>query len=227
MRSTLPSPLVKGEKVHGDATIAFMTGHFDKFMASMQIGYEQWHDGIGYDLEALAQVTGDERRQVEALLISRTDPDWRDIEALDQLGTPEALAYIERALQAKEITTRIEAAERLSARRILDDERMDRLILHWLDETTLSDGMTRVLSIATRHPSDAIRKKLLSLAVFGNEDVRIHAAALAHHLYGGTTETFDWNHRPLYLRFSSSSESERESALADLCSLIGVRPADG
>src|SRR5438105_1059993 len=113
-----------------------MTAQHDKSMASMKLTYEQWHDGIGYDLEALAQLTDHEKQEVEELLESRSDLDWRDIEALDHLGTPGALACMDRAVGAGEITARVEAAERLSARHLLDDEQLERLILKWLDETT-------------------------------------------------------------------------------------------
>jgi len=85
--------------------------------------------------------------------------------------------------------------------------------------------MTRVLALAKRHPSSAVRKKVLSKALTGNDDIRVHAAALAHHLYGGTDHPFDWNHRPLYLRFNSRRKKERERAFNDLCALIDVDPS--
>jgi hypothetical protein len=34
----------------------------DKFLQSMKIGYVEWHDGIGYDLEALGELRGEELR---------------------------------------------------------------------------------------------------------------------------------------------------------------------
>ena len=33
----------------------------------MNIGYDEWHDGIGYDLEAFAEVSPEERRQIVAI----------------------------------------------------------------------------------------------------------------------------------------------------------------
>jgi hypothetical protein len=52
----------------------------------MQIGYMEWHDGIGYDLEALRELSNDEIKQIETLLVARKDQDWRDVEALAALN---------------------------------------------------------------------------------------------------------------------------------------------
>ncbi len=92
---------------------------FLRFHKSMHIGYEQWHDGIGYDLEALRQLAADERQLAEDILVSRKAADWRDIEALDCLGSPRALKEIEDALKCADLSVRIEAAERLARRNLL------------------------------------------------------------------------------------------------------------
>jgi hypothetical protein len=60
----------------------------EQFLQSMKIGHTEWHDGTGYDLVALREVGGEEVKQVENLLVSRKDQDWRDVEALAALNTP-------------------------------------------------------------------------------------------------------------------------------------------
>jgi hypothetical protein len=47
--------------------------NYSRFIESMNIGYMQWHDGTGYDLEALAALEDDERRQVEEVLLRHLD----------------------------------------------------------------------------------------------------------------------------------------------------------
>jgi len=195
-----------------------------RFFDSMQLTYEQWHDGEGYDLNALERLSDREKLEVEEKLLSRQTTDWRDIEALDHLGTPAALARLQSELKSSDLTIRIEAAERLRARNSLADPALEALILEALDTTTLLNGMTRVLSLAKRYSSPAVREKVLSKALTGNDDLRVHAAALAHHLYGGTHSDFDWNHRPLYLRFNAPNEAERKLAFDELCALIEVDP---
>jgi hypothetical protein len=142
------------------------------------------------------------------------------------LGTPRALARIQAALRSKDLTTRVEATERLRERKLLTDDQLESIILEALDATTLLNGMTRVLALATQHPSPKVLRKLLTKALTGNDDVRTHAAALAHHLHGGSAEAFDWNNRPLYLPFNARSRAEREQAFRELCALISVDPAE-
>jgi hypothetical protein len=81
------------------------------------------------------------------------------------------------------------------------------------------------LSLAEAHPTEAVRRRLLYCAVKGNDDLRVHAAALAHFLYGGSTASFDWTHRPLYLRLGSRVRAERQAAYEELCRSVGVDPA--
>lgn len=76
----------------------------------MIIGYAEWHDGIGYDLAALAALSPEERRAAEDLVVARHAVDWRDIEALDQIGSDRALRELARAVRAKSLDIRIEAA---------------------------------------------------------------------------------------------------------------------
>jgi len=61
-----------------------------RFIESMNIDYEKWHDGIGYDLRALEEADKKERKAIERILVNRNPKDWRDIEALAILDTPGA-----------------------------------------------------------------------------------------------------------------------------------------
>ena len=40
----------------GLASVSGRSESFDRFMASTTIDYEAWHDGVGYDLDALRAV---------------------------------------------------------------------------------------------------------------------------------------------------------------------------
>lgn len=63
----------------------------ERFLQSMKIGHTEWHDGTGYDLKALRELSGEEVKQVENVLVSRKDWDWRDVEALAAVNTPWAI----------------------------------------------------------------------------------------------------------------------------------------
>jgi hypothetical protein len=193
----------------------------------MIIGYLEWHDGIGYDLEALAKLSGEERAQAEDLVISRHACDWRDIEALDYIGSPRSLRELEKALEAKPLEIKIEAADRLAKRGLLSEAQVEAIIEQALPLATLQNGMVRTLRFAEEHPTPAVRRALLSRAQHGHLDIRAHAAALLHFLHGLSASPFDWEFRSFYLRFGSRDRGERHAAYLELCAQLGVDPASG
>ena len=197
---------------------------YQRFLQSMNIGYMEWHDGIGYDLEALKSLCPAEKQQAEDLLLSRLS-DFRDIEALDTLGTDRALDGIEGLLSSRNLELRLHATRRLAARKRISSDKVESILLDTLPNVTPGKGLTEALSLAEAHPTEAVRRRLLYCAVKGNDDLRVHAAALAHFLYGGSTASFDWTHRPLYLRLGSRVRAERQAAYEELCRSVGVDPA--
>ena len=68
-----------------------------RFERSMAIDYEKWHDGIGYDVDAIDDATPAERERIERLLLARRYADWRDVEALARLRSPAAEAELRTA----------------------------------------------------------------------------------------------------------------------------------
>jgi ATP-dependent DNA ligase len=50
----------------------------ERFLASTDIDYERWHEGTGYDLDALRELDPDERFRTEQWLLARAGQDWRD-----------------------------------------------------------------------------------------------------------------------------------------------------
>lgn len=200
---------------------------FDKFRRSMSIGYMEWHEGIGYDLDALSALDARELSAAEDLLLARHAADWRDIEALDHIGSSKALEELRRALGSKALDIRIEAARRLALRKLLSQGEIEAIVVTALATATILDGMVKTLDFAAAHPSPRVRSELLRCAVDGNEDIRAHAAALVHFLHGGSASAFDWKFRPLYLRFNSRDRTERLAAYRELCSLMGVAPEAG
>ena len=81
----------------------FPTGDspYDRFIRSMVIDYEKWHDGTGYDLDILKDATPQELAQIEDFLIARQVIDWRDVEALAALDTPRARALLRKTLKGR------------------------------------------------------------------------------------------------------------------------------
>lgn len=192
----------------------------------MNIGYMEWHDGIGYDLDAFDALPSEERLAAEDLVVARHAVDWRDVEALDHIGSEPALRELAKAVRAKSLEIRIEAALRLANRKLLNECDVEAIIVDALGRTTILDGMVKTLRLAAAYPTQRVRDKLLYCTLHGHPEVRVHAAALIHFLHGQASSHFDMTFRPFYLQFAAKDKRERRSAYLELCAKIGVEPQE-
>lgn len=198
---------------------------YTAFISSMEMNVEKWRDGIGFDLTALKDVTEDERVLLLRILVDKleTQGDWREIEALAEIGTPEALSAIRRAAEQGSPETRVYAARQLAE--IGEDANLENSIIDGLRNTSVFGGLTQALDMAEDHPSPRIQETLLDLALNGDDEQRIHCAALALYLGGKAEEPFDWNHRPFFLQFVDDDRKIQIEAYRELCRRLGVTPA--
>src|SRR4051812_46979642 len=86
---------------------------YDRFRKSMGISYEQWHDGIGYDLDAFVSMTPAERDAIAAEICSRPTLDWRDMEILRVHNDPQSFDRLRHALAAGGLEERAYAISEL------------------------------------------------------------------------------------------------------------------
>jgi len=193
-----------------------------RFANSMNITYVQWRDGDSYDLDVLSQLEGVDLRAAEDMLIARNLADWRDVEALDRIGSERAIAEIKNAIESTNFDVRGEALVRLMIRGLVSDAQIDTAIVTALPTASLINGLIKILRVTSSHRSPAVRKELLRTALDGLADARFHAAAAAHYIHGGSASIADMRFRPLYLRFSSEARPERVAAFRELCSLINL-----
>jgi hypothetical protein len=193
----------------------------ERFMQSMNIGYIEWHDGIGYALSALSELNQDELQTVESLLIERKDQDWRDVEALAALATPAAIQALKECLQSTNLEGRLFAVKFLKDMRI--EDRVEEILLDTLPQTAIGNGLTYALSIIEQYPTERLKQKLLWCCMNGNEDIRVHCAALALYLYGIASTSFDVSHKIVF-EFKEANPEKRRVSFNKLCQIIGINP---
>lgn len=193
-------------------------------MGSTDIGYEQWHDGIGYDLEALAELTGEERSEIEAWLLRRAGSDWRDIEGLLALGTARARDAVVEQLRTGTIEQRLAAARRLPADPAIEADR-EAAIVAGLAEATLMNGLSAAIGLAAAYPTPAIIDGLFRSILRPDREMGVHAAALLLFLHGKAKEPFDWDRREFTLQFGEADPAVRGTAFEQLCRECGIDPA--
>lgn len=195
----------------------------ERFRASMTIDYEKWHDGIGYDLGALREASPEERDAIERLLLERGPRDWRDVEALALLDTPAARAALREAADSGDAQTRMAVARHAPA--LLAETDRATSLVRAIRSAKAFDGLSDILDEAEAfHPPEVI-DAMLRATLKGDGEAAVHFAALLYYLHGKAESSFDWAHRPFFLRFNTDDQGERKAAFRELCADIG-RDAD-
>jgi hypothetical protein len=197
------------------------TPALDRFVRSLFIDYEKWHDGVGFDLDALREVTPEERKVAEARLDATHD--WRDVEALAvlaELGSPSAERALRDALKSGSHEIRLAIMKH--APHLVDDAARTEMLLNALDVATPFDAFTDTLDQVEKFHPPPIVDALWRGLTTRQGDVAVHYAAMLAFVYGKADSTFDWSMRPLFLKFNTKSATERQAAIAELRSRVGA-----
>jgi hypothetical protein len=186
--------------------------------------YEKWHDGIGYDLEALKELSADERMVIEKTLIHKKPLDWRDVEALAVLDTPLARKTLRAAASGSDPVVRM-AVVRYAPNMITNAERTAS-ILKTLKNAKLFGGLSEALDeVEEFHPPEIIAE-LFRGALQREGEIAVLFAAMLFFVYGKSSEAFEMEQRPFFLRFNTANSSERQKVFDELCNILGVNPSD-
>lgn len=192
----------------------------ERFIASMTMTFDMWHDGLGYDLAALKDVTPAELQSIERTLLSRQPPDWRDVEALAHIDSPDARAAVEAALTSRDPSVR-RTAQRYAGK-APDPADRERLLIQSLNEDVIYGGLTQSIDEVPDFHPPAVIDALFRGALNRDGEIAVHFAALLMYLHGKAKEPFDWDHRPFFLRFHTENRAERKAVFAELCEKVGV-----
>jgi hypothetical protein len=194
----------------------------DRFVRSLFIDYEKWHDGVGFDLDALRAVTPAERATAESRLDATHD--WRDVEALAvlaELGSASAERSLRDALKSGSHEIRL--AVMRHAPHLVDDAARTEMLLNALEVATPFDAFTDTLDQVERfHPPPIVDALWRGLDT-RQGDVAVHYAAMLAFIYGKADSAFDWSMRPLFLKFNTVSSAERQAAIAELRTRLGTK----
>ena len=195
-----------------------------RFEKSMKIDYEKWHDGIGYDVDAIKLASPEEREAIEKMLIRHTPRDWRDIEALAQFDTKSARETIKDAMKDPNPEVRI-AVTRYAPNLVTNNERSLSLI-KTLQTAEIFSGLSQALDdIEEYHPAE-VKEALIKGLLSREGEVAVLFAAMLFYIYGKATEPFDMSQRPFFLRFNTDKKEERRQAFTELCKQLNINPEE-
>jgi hypothetical protein len=191
-----------------------------RFIKSMAIDYEKWHDGEGYDLEAIKQASPSERIEIEQILVDHTRKDWRDIEALALIGTPKAKKAIKKAIRDPNPNVQI-AVSRFAPKLISDSQKTQSLIRILQNEEIFS-GISQALDEVEEFHPEEIKEELIKGLLSRGGEVAVLFAAMLFYIYGKAKEPFDMNQRPFFLTFNTENKTERLAAFLELCKRLKI-----
>lgn len=193
-----------------------------RFEKSMMIDYEKWHDGIGYDLDAIRLASQIERIAIEQMLIKHSPRDWRDIEALAQINTKSARETIKNAIKDPNPAVRV-AVTRYAPKLVTNSER-SHSIIDALQHAKIFGGLSQVLDdIEEYHPAE-VKQALIEGLLSREGDIAVLFAAMLFYLYGKAEEPFDMKQRPFFLLFNTENREERVQAFLELCKQLSINP---
>src|SRR6185369_13003520 len=187
----------------------------ERFLESMTGSLDKWREGIGYDLEAIAEAGDAERKIIEAALLRHEPRGWQDIEAMAALDTPPA-RYALRASR-EDPDPAVRAAVLRHGAALLTDAERTALLVEGLETAEFYGGLTQFLEQAEAwHPAPVI-DALFRGARNREGEVAVHFAAMLLFLHGKASSSFDWELRPFFLRFNTEDPAQRAEAYRELC----------
>lgn len=190
----------------------------DRFYESTNLTYERWHDGAGYDLDALSAMSAEEQADAEVRLSALLN--WRDVEALAHLDTPKARRRL--AAAARDGNAEIRMAVLRYAPSLVDHATRTESLVRALADGKIYHGLSEALDeIENFHPP-AVERALWRAARYAAGDVAYHAGTTLLLIHGKIASRFDWAFRPQMLLLNTENDHERERAFESLCEVLGT-----
>jgi hypothetical protein len=193
-----------------------------RFIKRMALDYEKWHDGMSYDLEAIKQASPNESGKIEQILVDHIPKDWRDIEALAQIATPNAQEAIKKAI--RDPNPKVQIAVARFAPKLISDRQKTQSLVRILQNEKIFDGLSQALDEVEEYHPEEITEELIKGLLSREGEVAVLFAAMLFYIYGKAKEPFDMNQRPFYLTFNTESKTERLTAFLELCKHLKINP---
>ena len=193
------------------------TSFYTRFKQSMMIDYDAWRDGTPYDLAALKGVTPEERDLLVDEICDRGSLDWRDVEALRELGTPKAIKRVGKAAEKQVDGAGIEAFMDDIEKQGWTGEIETRFIEKLERAASMTGALDRLYEIAEAHQTPAVMEQLLRNArISSDPTVRYSMGGFLLELTGhvDTRYTFDKDIRPHLLDLNSDDYKTYKAAVA-------------
>jgi hypothetical protein len=196
-----------------------------KFRSSMIMDLEKWREGIGYDMDAFAAMTDDEKQAVIAEIREKKPLDWRDMEVLKFDNSKDSFDRLRDVLATGSCEERAHALGDLYEMGRMNDSVFDHKLADILNDLTDGDGMTAALLLLQTHCGPKTRAAL-EKGVRERPDIALHFAAELLDLEGLSDDmaAFDPKFRPTLLKLlPDEPEEERKKAIEQVFAWLGSK----
>lgn len=188
-----------------------------RFVDSMEMNYERWHDGIGYDLEAIEAASPKERSQIEEMMLTKRISDWRDVEALMALDTPRTRKRLKGEFANAELPQKIDLISHATS--LFTKKQRTAVLISALEAGEQCPSLTQVmLEIEDFHPTPIVKALMKGVRSHDGATAGQYAMMLLF-IHGKATSRYDMDQRPFILRFQSD---DRDTMYRELCERLGV-----
>jgi hypothetical protein len=176
---------------------------YERFKQSMITGYDEWHDGVGYDLDAFDALRPDERERVVSALREKGKGalDWRDMEVLGRENSTASFDRLRDELIGGSVENRARALDEINSMGRMTPSVFDHKLGELLDDVTDEDGVTQTLLLVGDDPGPKTRAAL-ERGMRDRPDVALHFASQLLDLAGLSDDmaAFDPKFRPTLLK---------------------------
>ena len=194
-----------------------------KFRGSMIMDYEKWKEGIGYDMDAFAAMTDEEKQTVLSEIREKNSLDWRDMEVLKVDNSKVSFDRLRDVLASGTCDARAHALDDLYDMGRMNDSVFDWKLAEILDDVTDNDGVTASLLLVQQRCGPKTREALQK-GVRERPDIALHYASALLDLEGLSDDmaAFDPKFRPTLLKLLPDEPEEvRAKAIEQVFAWLG------
>ena len=105
-----------------------------------------------------------------------------------------------------------------------DNLERERLLIEALEIADFYGGLTHALDQVESFHTPGIIDALLRGFLKRSDSAAVNFAGMLFYIHGKADSSFDWSHRPFFLRFSTEDPNQRRQAFIELCEIIGMNP---
>ena len=187
----------------------------------MKITYIDWHEGYGYAVELLPQLTTVERSIVFEAIKKHyaVDPDWRDVQAAVELTDVDTAAFLRSVLERGTFDQKIRALFGLRNQGLINEDVVLSTCHEWIPVIREQDGIHVLLDTITKLKIVDLYESMFDRAMTGTPGSWVAAAYYAIAV-GAVNNPNDHTRMQLYTSLQSRDVARQQAAKEEYLRMV-------